>query len=315
MNPSALRPKAASRLTKGYLICLGGTLLLATTAIFIRYLGENYTISPLALAFWRDLFVSAALFAVLPIARRQTLRLSRSNFYFVLLYGLELSLFNTLWTVSVFLNGAAVSTVLAYSSAAFTALLGWRFLGERIGMGKAVAVILSLAGCVFVSGAYHSTAWQVNGLGILAGLLSGLAYAIYSLIGRTAAQRQMNPWDTLAYTFLFASIFLLFYNLISAWLPGQGTTPGLFSLGGALAGWLVLALLAVGPTLGGFGLYTASLGYLPASVANLIATLEPAITAVLAYLLLDERFNLPQQLGSALIIAGVLLLRLTEGRK
>jgi drug/metabolite transporter (DMT)-like permease len=254
------------------------------------------------------------LFTVLSLTRRRTLHLSKNDFIFVLVYGFELSLFNALWTLSVYLNGAAVSTVLAYSSAAFTALLGWRFLGERIGGGKALAVLLSLAGCAFVSGAYTPSAWRVNTMGILAGLLSGLAYAIYSLLGRNAAQRKMDLWATLAYTFLFAAIFLLAYNLASRWLPGMASSPGLIDWGGNLAGWLVLLILAVGPTVGGFGFYNGSLHYLPASVANLIATLEPAMTTALAYLLLDERFSGPQALGSALIICGVLLLRITEGR-
>lgn len=80
-------------------------------------------------------------------------------------------------------------------------------------------------------------------------------------------------------------------------------------------GWAVLVMLAVGPTLGGYGLYTVSLSYLPASVANLIATLEPVMTALLAYFLLGERFTVPQLMGSALIIAGVILLRVSGGRR
>jgi drug/metabolite transporter (DMT)-like permease len=230
-------------------------------------------------------------------------------------YGLELALFNTLWTVSVYLNGAAISTVLAYSSAAFTALLGWRLLHESLEPAKILAVALCLFGCILVSGAYTAAAWRVNGLGILAGLLSGLAYAAYSLLGRTAAQRKMDSWITLAYTFLFATLFLLTFNLVSSWLPGWEAGPGILAWGGDWLGWLVLVLLAIGPTVGGFGFYMVSLSYLPASVANLIATLEPALTALLAYLLLGERFTLPQITGSALIIAGVLLLRLTEGQR
>jgi 8-oxo-dGTP pyrophosphatase MutT (NUDIX family) len=86
----------------------------------------------------------------------------------------------------------------------------------------------------------------------------------------------------------------------------------LFWLGDAYQGWLVLVLLAVGPTIGGFGLYTVSLNYLSASVANIIATLEPVMTGVQAYFLLGERFTLPQWIGSFLIVAGVIVLRLKE---
>jgi len=57
-----------------------------------------------------------------------------------------------------------------------------------------------------------------------------------------------------------------------------------------------------------------SLTYLPASVANLIATLEPSMTAVLAYLFLRETFTTPQLIGSGLIIGGVIILRIGDSR-
>jgi drug/metabolite transporter (DMT)-like permease len=44
----------------------------------------------------------------------------------------------------------------------------------------------------------------------------------------------------------------------------------------------------------------------------LIATLEPALTALLAYFLLSERLTIPQLAGSVLIIAGVAFLRLQD---
>jgi drug/metabolite transporter (DMT)-like permease len=39
------------------------------------------------------------------------------------------------------------------------------------------------------------------------------------------------------------------------------------------------------------------------------------MTALLAYFLLGERFTVPQLMGSALIIAGVILLRVSGGRR
>ena len=63
----------------------------------------------------------------------------------------------------------------------------------------------------------------------------------------------------------------------------------------------------------GFGLYNVSLGYLPASVANLIVTLEPVFTTVIAYFLLGERLSSSQFGGSLMILAGVVFLRIYEG--
>ncbi len=97
-------------------------------------------------------------------------------------------------------------------------------------------------------------------------------------------------------------------------VTGTATRPAdFFWLGNALTGWTILFLFAAGPTVLGFGLYNVSLSYLPSSVANLIVTLEPAFTAVIAYVLLGERLTEVQILGSLLILAGVVLLRIYEG--
>jgi drug/metabolite transporter (DMT)-like permease len=304
-----IKPKT-SRYAQGYLICLSGTVMWSFTAIFISYLSRTYQLPALVLAFWRDLFVAGALALFFIIARPALLRAGRANLGFLIAYGLVLTLFNSLWTVSVVFNGAAVSTVMAYSSAAFTAVLGWRLYGEQLGLRKITAVVLSITGTVLVAGALNPSVWRLNPLGIITGLLSGIAFAAYSLMGKAASQREINPWTTLLYTFSFAALFLLGLNLLGGNLPGGIATPNLLWLGGALMGWLVLFSLAVVPTIGGYGLYTVSLGYLPVSVANLIATLEPVMTAIWAFLLLGERLTAVQIFGSVLIITGVMLLRL-----
>jgi drug/metabolite transporter (DMT)-like permease len=315
LEADARKSGTLTHLTRGYLICFCGVVIWSLTGIFIRYLTETYQMPPLVLAFWRDLLVAVALLLVFAVWNRALLKVERGNLRFLLLYGLEISLFNSLWTISVALNGAAVATVLIYSSAAFTAILGWRLFGERLGSYKIVAVSLSLIGCIFVAGAYDLDIWRGTPVGLIVGLLSGLGFAGYSLMGRAAARRGINSWTTLTYGFTFATPFLLFYNLLGGMLPAGVGSMDFFMLGDAYLGWGILIFLAIGPTLSGFGLYTLSLAYLPASVANLIATLEPVVTAVLAYLLLGERLALPQWLGGILVMGGVLFLRLEERNK
>ena len=305
-----------TNLTRGYSIAVVSAVILSTTAIFIRFMTENYQIPAIVLAFWRDLFVAFTLLLSLKIIRPELLRIDRHNLAYLVIYGLVLAIFNSLWTLSVALNGAAISTVLAYCSGGFTALLGWWFLKEHLDWGKLVVVFLSLGGCVLVSEALDLAVWTSNFVGILTGILSGLLYAVYSLMGRSASQRNLNPWTTLQYTFSFAALFLLLVNLIPGdFMPGKAVQPGdLFWLGNSLLGWGILFLLAAGPTLAGFGTYNISLSYLPSSVANLIVSLEPALTALLAYILFSERLNFIQVIGSLMILAGIIFLRMHEGR-
>jgi hypothetical protein len=95
------------------------------------------------------------------------------------------------------LDGAAVATVLTYNPPA-----------------RIAAILLSMAGWILVAGAYDLAAWQVKPLGIAAGLLAGLAFAVYSIMGRAAAQRNMPAWSTLLYIFFVAAVFLLLYRVI-----------------------------------------------------------------------------------------------------
>ena len=301
---------------KGYPIALLSAVILSTSAIFVRHLTEKYGLPPIILSFWRDLFVAIVLLIILILIRPGLLRITRQNLYYLVIYGFVLAVFNSVWTLSVSLNGAAVGTVLAYCSAAFTALLGWWILKESLSWVKVLAVLLCLGGCVLVAGALDPAAWSINLIGIVTGIGSGLFYAIYTLMGRSASNRGLNPWTTLLYTFGFGAVWLLGIDLIgNGVLPGtaQGLS-GLFWLGSDWLGWLILFILAAIPTVAGFGLYNVSLSLMPSSVVNLIVTTEPAFTALWAYFLLGERFTLVQVVGSALIVTGVVFLRLYENR-
>ena len=300
---------------RGYLIAILSALILAWTGVFISYVSVNFQLPVLILAFWRNLFVVVTLLPILLIFRPHLLKVGRGNFRFLLIFSLMLVLFNSFWTTSVAFTGAAVATVLVYSSGAFTAILDAIINKEKIDIYKALAIVLSLTGCVLVSEAMNAEVWAVNALGIVTGLLSGLMYAVYTLFGRSAAERGINTWTTILYTFLFAAIVFLALNLLSLdFLPGTAGNPAeMLWMGSAWQGWLALFLLAAGPTLLGYGTYNMALRDLPSSIVNLIVTSEPVFTMIIAFLLLGERMNSFQILGSVLILGGVVLMRLDLG--
>jgi drug/metabolite transporter (DMT)-like permease len=202
---------------------------------------------------------------------------------------------------------------MAFSSPTMTAILSRIFLKENFGGVKIISILLSLAGIIFVSGAYNPSAWNLNPLGIIFGLLTGLLFAIYNLQGKHASDTHLDSWTALLYSFSIATVFLFFFNIGSdLFITRQVVFKDMFWLGDSVAGWGILFFLGVAPTLGGFGLYTLSIRYLSPTTANLIATLEPAFTAIWAYFLLNEILTGPQLFGSLLVFAGVILLRFTE---
>lgn len=298
--------------SRGFVIAIISAVILSFTSILIRIISEDYQVPALILAFWRNFFLVCCALPFLYMLKKHLLVVKAKDLPFLIIFGAVLSVFNILWTLAVTLTGASVATVLVYSSGAFTAILGFLVFREDLGWRKILAVILCLAGCLLVSGAMDASAWQTNTLGILTGLFSGLLYAIYSLMGRQATHRALNPWTTLFYTFLFAAIILLTINLLPVdFIPATAQKPiDLFMLKTQWRGWFLLLLLAAGPTLIGFGLYNVSLSLLPSSTANLILTLEPVFTGITAYFLLGERLTKIEILGGGLILMGIMVLRL-----
>jgi drug/metabolite transporter, DME family len=297
-----------SRLSKGYLIAIIGITLWSTTGILISILITQYQMPALVLAFWRNLLVCVALIPALFLIRRQLLHINSTQIGFFAFYGFILAIFNSIWVLSVQANGAAVATVLAYSSAGFTAILAFWIFKEALGLPKIIAIILSLGGCLLVSEAYSSAMWNLNPMGVITGLLSGLFFAGYSLMGKEAAQRNINPWASMLFSFAFATLFMLLFNLLP-FLPGSAGSVSALMSHMPVSGWLVLVILSFIPTVLGFGLYNTSMFYLPASTANLLATMEPVMTAIEAYFLLDEHLTMIQVFGSLLIISAVLIVR------
>ncbi len=302
---------------RGFLTALFSALAQSSGSVFIRYLSIEYQLPALVLSFWRLLFVVIILGSILLIFKPESLKGLRSHLPLLAAFGFLLSMNMALYTVSVVINGAAVATALVYISGAFSAILGRIFLKEELNLLKILAAIISFAGCVLVVNAYDPAAWSLNTTGILTGILSGLGYAIYGMVGRVTSQRGINPWASLMAAFGFASFFMLFFNLaFGRVLPGGAASLiEMLWLGNEWVGWGILLVLAAGPTLLGFGLYNVSLNYLPASVANLILTAEPVFTAIVAYFLLGEVLTLIQVLGGLLILTGVVLLKIGKSGK
>ncbi|MBE7433047.1 MAG: EamA family transporter [Anaerolineales bacterium] len=296
--------------SRGFIIALVATVLWSTTGPFISHLVKTYSLPSLVLAFWRDLFVAFGMLVGLTIFSHKLFALERKHWVFMLVYGLTLAVFNSLWTFSVQYNGAAVATVLAFSSPAMTALLSRIIFKETFNWVKVVSIALSFLGTILVSGAADPAAWKLNPLGIVFGLLTGLMFAFYNLYGKAAGDRHIDSWTALLYSFASATFFLFFFNIASdLFITRQPALSNMLWLGDSLPGWGILFFLGVVPTLGGFGLYTLSIRYLSPTISNLVATLEPVFTAVWSYLFLSEILTGIQLGGSFLLLLGLILLR------
>ena len=294
--------------TKGLWIGMVGIAIWSLSGVIISYIIHTYGMAPLTLAMWRNFFVVVALVLGLGVYKPIWLRLSAQRMGFYVAYGLVLALFNTIWTISLRENGAAVATVLGYSSAGFTAIIAYFLFREQITPSKAIAIVLSLSGCVMVANALDPVTWALKPAGVITGLLSGVIFSVYTLFGKHGARLGVNVWTSMFASFPFGTIFIFIFNCIPGFPGSDGFAKAVFPILPTQA-WQVLIGLAFGPTLLGFGLYNLSMDYLPATIANLLATTEPVMTALEAYVWLGERMTLTQIIGSLVILSAVFLIQ------
>lgn len=294
----------------GYTLTIIAAVVWASTSPGIKYLLETHHVPALAIAFWRDAIIALACFGVLLAVRPALLRVSRHDLRGLAIVGaISIGLYHALWVLSIVLNGASVAVVMIYTFPTFVTLGAWLLFGERIRWPQVLALAVALLGCALLVRAYDPAVLRVSWLGTLVGLGTGLAHAGYVLYSQRSVQR-VSPWASMAYTMLFGAIVLLGLWLLASALgmPGAGDTTNIVrAVGGSLAPWAALTILALGPTLGGYALFTIALRYLPARVASIVVMLEAPVSVLLAVLFLGERLEWPQVFGMALILGATVL--------
>jgi len=282
--------------TIGFLAVLAATACWGTSGIFVKFVVADTTVSALALAFWRDLSTFIVLLIGVKLLRPAWLNVRRRDLPWLLALGGSLGIFHIFWNLGVMVNGAAVATVQQAAMPAIVAVAGWLIWSEALTWNKILAIVLTFAGTVLVSGLDVLGQVDLSLSGLLIGMGIPITYASWNLFGKKVRERY-NPLTTLTYAFGFGALVLL---------PFQFFTPQPWPV--PASAWLWFTGLISLATITAFFLYIFALGRLPASVASILAMAEIPIVSVYAYFLLGERMSPDQILGAALVVAGVLLL-------
>ncbi len=281
-----------NRTLRGYAGVAGAAVMWGTIGLAARSLFAA-GLTPLQAAVWRATSAFAILCAFALVANRPALRVGRRDLPLFATYGaVSVAGFMTVYFAAIQATTVATAAVLLYTAPAWVAVLARLFLGERMTPMKLAAVALAFAGCVLVVGAFGPGVMRLTPAGLMAGLGSGLTYALYSIFGKTALRRY-SPLTTVIYALGFGALFLI--------VIAGGIMP--VPAGGVPA----LLYLIAGPTTAAYLLYITGLQWVEAGRASIIATLEPLVAALAGALILHEPFGPTQWLGAALVITGVVL--------
>jgi drug/metabolite transporter, DME family len=279
-----------------------GLVVLATAfwaagGVFISAIFHGSTITPLGLAFWRVFCTFLCLLAGILVFRPGLLRVARRDLPWLAGSGaLAMGSFQVLWIIGLQANGLSLATVLQCNAPILVTLLAWLIWREALTWRKWAAIGLAFAGTFLIARPASAGALQVTAAGLIPSLAAALALAGVTLFAKKLSG-QYSAWTTLIYTFGFAALALL---------PFQIGKPLPASIGPqAVGGFVALVLFT---TIGGYSLYYTGLGRLQASVASIVAMTEVPFAAFYGYIFLGERMDFGQILGAAAVVSGVVLL-------
>ncbi len=271
-----------------------GALTIAGSAVLVKLAEEP----PSTAAFFRCAYALPPLALLAYYERRRYGPRPASQVRLAWFAGVFLAADLILWHHAINNVGAGLATVLGNTQVIVVPLGAWLFLRERPSGRVAFSVPVVLVGVVLISGVIGSGAYGENPLlGVILGLLTGLAYGAFILVQRGANADQRRPASPLFDATLSTAVITLAVglplgeiDLVPTW-PAHGYLLVL-ALGIQVCGWLLISI---------------SLPRLPAALTSVVLTIQPVASVLLGMWILSEAPSGLQLLGVVFIIAGLLL--------
>lgn len=265
-----------------------------TLGIFAKLLYQ-FNLDTFTVVFYR---VVIAFFLLLIYNLSKGLKIKRERLSFYAFYGFfSIFLFYVLYFYTVRISSVSLAVLLLYTAPIHSTILGYLIFKEKITPTKLMALTMAVIGVLLVVNPNNE---KMSILAVVLGLLSGFTYALYGVLGKIAVRNE-RPEEALLYTLGFGTLFLVPFSNFKIPLDA---IPYIFAL-------------AFFPTFLAYILYNTALREVEVSKASIIATIEPVVALILAYLVFNEVLTLKQLLGAVLIIGGSILIHMDEiiGRK
>jgi drug/metabolite transporter (DMT)-like permease len=251
-------------------------------------------VGPVAAAFWRlTLALPFLILLALPGLRRTapTAREWGALVWSGLFFAADLAA----WHIGILYTKVTNATIFGNMSGLMLPIWGLVVLRQRPKPMQAIALTLAAAGAaVMMGGSYELSPRYLHG--DLLCLLAGALYTGYLLIVQGVRGR-LDSWSVLAMSTIFSIPPLL---LCALWL-GERIMPG---------DWTPLMVLALTSQLIGQGLLTYAIGWFTPLVLGLSLLLQPAVSAVLGWMLFGEWLSVTDMAGTMAVAAALVLVRL-----
>ncbi len=297
---------------KGYIYILLCSVLFSTMEIALKLVSDKF--NPIQLTFLR-FFIGSLILMPLAIKglRRRKIHLKAGDFAFFALTGLfSVVVSMILYQMAILYSQASVVAVLFSCNPVFVVLFAFMILREKIYKHTIISLIVSITGIVVIMNPLHMSG---RSLGIMLTILSAVAFAVYSVIGRKRSEYYGGIALT-CFSFLLGSIEMILLIIITkiSFVSFFMTNTGLKSFASVpiLQGinWNTLpSLIYIGVFVTGlgYGFYFLAIETTSAVTASLAFFIKPALAPILASIIIHEAITFNMFIGILLIIAGSLI--------
>lgn len=278
------------RMTQGIIYAILSAIAFGLLPIFATYAyrsGAN-AITVVLLRYLFSVIILLAYFLLrnidFKVNRNMLIRLIFSGF--VGSAATSLTLFLSYQYISV-----GLATILHFIYPAVVTLLSYLIFKESLNRGKAIALLLSIAGVYFLIG-FNSI--KLHPVGVILALISGVFYSIYVLqIGYTKI-KNIDSIVLIFYVSLFSSIGTFIFGIFTKTLYFQMQPNFVLSM-------VALAFTSI------FGLFAfaRAIKRIGSSNASILSTFEPITSILLGSILFNEKLTFNIIIGSILIIISI----------
>lgn len=254
-----------------------------------------------AAGFWRLILAVPLLLMIARVTGGGTkLALGRVMVFTIVLGGLFFAADLAAWHLGIHRTKLANATLFGNISALLFPVYGFIIARALPRPMQAGALALALVGGALLLGSSYELS-QKHLAGDLLAILAGLFYTLY-LIAMERARRDIAPVPVLALSSIAGALPLL----VLALAVGEDVWP---------RDWTPLILLSLGSQVIGQGLLVYAMGHLSPLVVGLGFLLQPLVTAVVGWIVYDERLSGVDGFGAALICVALVLIRLPSDKR
>lgn len=190
-------------------------------------------------------------------------------------------------------GSVAVAATLMYCAPVFVYLVSFALKLESPTPLKWAAIALVMVGIVLLTQIYDIGASGVTAIGVGAGLLAGLSYAVF-IFGFKYAAPHGSPQAILVIAFAVLGLMLFLPGDARQMVAALGTPDWPL--------FLTLGVLGAGLS---FVLYIIGLNHTAPAVASIVAMVEPVTASLFGVVVLNQNLAAPQILGMGLILVTV----------